>query len=307
MGKSSGGGSQQVVQNNSPWSGQEPFLNMGSNQTWYVDNGQGGTATKTGNIAGLFPRAYDLLQKGGPAYFPGDTLANQSPYQGQAIDLTAQRALGNPITGSADALTADTLQGDYLSPDSNPWLDATFNKGAQQIENRLRTAWGGNDVVPGSSGVNQAALGEALSDFGTQLYGSNYAQERKNQLATLGLAPSVNAAGYADLGQLGAAGEAERGLGQLDINDAIQRYNYEQNLPYLNLQNYGQLIQGNYGGTNTTTQPVYGGGMGALGGAALGGLGAYGLSSAFPATFGALGGPWGIGGAAALGALMGKR
>lgn len=259
-GGGSGGGGTTIVQssaqqNAQPWSEQQNYL-------------------KT-----LFSEADKLRQTGGPQYFPGQTLATPSPYSGQAIDLTAQRALqGSPITGAAEQQTTDTLQGKYLDPSSNPWLNATFNQGADQLENRFRTAWGGSDVNPGSSGMNQAALGKSQADLATQIYGGNYANERMNQQRALALAPQTANMGYTDLAQLSQAGAAQEQQGQKSINDQISRYNYEQNLPYLNLQNYGKLVSGDYGGTATSTQqtPYFNSGLGSAGKMGLAGLGGLG-------------------------------
>src|SRR6185437_4662233 len=62
---------------------------------------------------------------------------------------------------------------------------------------------------------------------------------------------------YADIGQLAAAGDAQTQLAQQGINASVDRYNYNQNLPYNTLANYMRMIQGNYGASSTQTMQNY--------------------------------------------------
>jgi hypothetical protein len=116
---------------------------------------------------------------------------------------------------------------------------------------------------------------------------------------TLSLAPQFAQQDYIDIAQLAAVGQAREQMAQALINDQIARFNYAQQLPYNKLAQYQGLIQGNYGGTETTTTPTNNN----VGGALLGGAGA-GLGLA-QSIFGAgLGWPGGLL-AAGLGALSG--
>ena len=114
------------------------------------------------------------------------------------------------------------------------------------------------------------------------------------------IGPEIAQSDYNDIARLSAAGDAARGLEQQDINDAIQRYNYEQNLPYLNLQNFGQMVSGDYGGSGTQTsmQPYYRSPLSnPIAGAGIGGLLGYGMTNS----------GYGAAGGAALGGLMGGK
>lgn len=93
-----------------------------------------------------------------------------------------------------------------------------------------------------------------------------YDQGLTNMMRGAALAPQLANQDYVDIGQLANAGATQQNLQQQQINDAIQRYNYNQNLPYNNLSNYLGLIQGNYGSSSTqTTQNAVNPLMGALG------------------------------------------
>lgn len=154
-----------------------------------------------------------------------------------------------------------------------------------------------------SGAAAQAAQNQGLTLGATQaaqgLASQNLLTQQGNQFKGAALAPGIDAQSMANYQTaLGAAGLGQQNSQNL-TNADIQKWNYEQMLPWNNLGLYNQLVQGNYGGTSTTTQPYYQNQganalSGALGGAALGaGLaGTLGVSSGL-----------GAGGGAALGAL----
>ena len=62
---------------------------------------------------------------------------------------------------------------------------------------------------------------------------------------------------YQQASALQNAGQQTQGLNQQAINDAMARWQFGQQQPYQNLQNYIQNIQGNYGQNQTQTQPYF--------------------------------------------------
>jgi hypothetical protein len=127
-------------------------------------------------------------------------------------------------------------------------------------------------------------------------------RQRSLQFGVAGLAPSLAAQDYADINALrGVGGEVEDLTGRL-MEDSAARWDFDQNAPQVNLDNYLARITGSYpGGTTTGTTPTYRNrAAGALGGAATGAGLASGLMSA-----GAINSwnPWGWGLMAAGGLL----
>lgn len=138
--------------------------------------------------------------------------------------------------------------------------------GQQNIQNQLGAAGQLSNIGQNNIG-NQLAASTALTNLGfgniaNQLAGGqglsqNFANAAQNQLGALGLAPSLNNMSYQQAAALQDAGQTTQGLNQAAINDAMARWNYGQQQPYANLQNYMQNIMGNYGGTSATTQPYF--------------------------------------------------
>ncbi len=178
----------------------------------------------------------------------------------QALQMQQQRAMNNPAVGTLDA----TLRGDYLY--GGPGFNAAYGAAADQIMPSVQSMF--SRAGRTGSGLAQGEMTKQLGNAFAGLYG----QERNNQMQALAMSPQI---GYADADRLAGVG-AQR-----------EQYLQDQAMePYQRLQMYQQGIQGNYGGTQTTTQPLYRNRMaGALGGAAAG------------ATLG----PWG----AAAGGLLG--
>lgn len=99
-----------------------------------------------------------------------------------------------------------------------------------------------------------------------QLYGADYAR----QLQAAQLSPGLAQADYADIDKLYQIGQAQESYQQAALADAMQRYNFQQNLPAAKLQSFLSAAYGAPMGQQTT-QPIYRNtGANVLGGASLG-------------------------------------
>ena len=254
MGKSSGSGQTGTSQIDTsgisePWGPQQQYLTTG------------------------FQQALNALQSGGPAPFAGQTFVPFSPQTEQAMGMTEQRALaGSPLTTSAQDLTQRTLEGDFLTPDSNPFLEQYYKRGAEQIQPNIAAMFGAGGRT--GSGAQAMSLGRGLADLSTGIYGGAYDQERKRQMDATRLAPALAQADYADINQLMNIGGMAEAKGMETIQDQMQRYYANQMRPERALDSYLNRIRGTYGGQTETQKmhPVYGAttGQNIAGGAMLG-------------------------------------
>lgn len=300
-GKGGGGGSTTTVQKADPWAGQQPYLQD------------------------IFQQAQQLYNSGGmaPNYYPGQTVADQSQWTQNALQMQADRAQnGSPLIDNAsnamnNITTGQALQNNQglnvlnqLSQEDNPYVDELYNRANSQAQSAIN----GNFSSAGryGSGAHAAASADAANNLANEMYSSLWdkradAAQAAGQLYNTGIGQQVVAGqagqqlanqAYTDAAALGQAGSAMDDYNQQKINADIDRYNYNQQQALLALQNYNNLIQGSYGGTTTTTgqQTSSGSTLGnALGGALTGGGLAYMLGASNPI----------IGGAALAGGLLG--
>lgn len=223
-----------------------------------------------------------------PTYYPGQTYVSPSQQTQAALQAAQQRAtVGNPLTPAAQQQALGTIQGQYLG--GNPFFQGAFNAATQAAQTQYQDA-----VQTALSNASRAgrygsgAMGTALDRSGGQfaqaltntagtLAYQNYADERARQQAMIGAAPELAQQDYQDINKMLQLGQIAEGYQETALADAVNRYNFAQQAPYMKLQSY---LSGAYGAPTgmQTSQPVYRNQFGniiggALTGAALGGLG----------------------------------
>jgi hypothetical protein len=210
-------------------------------------------------------------------------------------NLAASQGLGSAIgnlayqnyqQGLQQQQQAATTMGEFGAQNISNMLGAAGTLGQLGASNLgAQLSAGGELANIGQGNIgNQLAASTALTNLGlgnvgTQLagmqgFGGLYGQAAQQQMQALGLSPAIGQMQYQQAGALQDAGSTLQGLNQSAITDAMNRWNFGQQQPYQNLQNYMQNIQGNYGSNTTASQPYYSNSLantlgGALGGSAL--------------------------------------
>lgn len=139
---------------------------------------------------------------------------------------------GSPLTDAAGNLTQSTLRGDFLSPDSNPFLQQTFNRAADLTRTRLDSEFGG---AGRNLGAALPARSEELQTLAADIFGGNFQRERDRQAGAVGQAQNLAGQEFADI-------QAMIDSGSLPVDQFINRL--------------AALIP-NAGGTTRATQPVF--------------------------------------------------
>jgi hypothetical protein len=191
-----------------------------------------------------------------------------------------------------------TAGGEYLS--GNPFFSGAFDAAAraagstfqdqmQQVaSNASRAGRYGSGAMGQLQDRAAGTFATALTDTAGKLAYQNYDAERARQEAAMGnignlygadyarqlqaaqLSPALAQADYADIDKLYQVGQAQESYQQAALADAMQRYNFQQNLPAAKLQSFLSAAYGAPMGQQTT-QPIYRNtGANVLGGAALG-------------------------------------
>ncbi len=232
--KGGGGGAPSTtttVQKSDPWGGQQPYL------------------------TDVFSKAKSESNRP-MQFYPYQTVANFSPEQTMAHSLITGRALGgSPVTGSAQDEALKTLSGEYLTPQSNPYLSFYAKEAMEQA----LPSWDNTAVSAGRYGGGAWALGreKLQSDILSKLYGGAYEGERARQMSALGQAIPLADEDYKDYARLATIGEEKQAMQQALIDEARKRWDFSQMEPWQRLQQYSNLIQGHYGGTTTAQTPYF--------------------------------------------------
>ena len=240
------GGSKSTTTRTEPWAEQKPYLETG------------------------FKRAEDLYSSGRmtPEYFGGPTTAGFTPYQEQAQEqaydyISGPRAAAQQM--GAEEAQLDMLSGEVDTTRFDPVADAVRAQAMAQLT---------GDVLPGirqqitqynpggstrGDIVQAQAISSAQEDITNKIASAQFqaykdAQDRR--MGALGRYPSIMGAPLQQYDAMSAVGAQQRALEQAGIDEAMQRYSYESQLPTIGLQNYLAGISGDYGGTTTATGPA---------------------------------------------------
>lgn len=154
-----------------------------------------------------------LLQQSQGAVNPFAGAAGLTNPEAFGLSQVAQRGFGTSAVGSdSNALLQSILQGQGLSPTSNPFLAATIEAAQRPIIEQFGDASrglrgtfnsAGQFTAPGASSPFELAsarlntgVANALGDVGTNISFQNFNAERDRQLAAVGLAQTGDAQGF---------------------------------------------------------------------------------------------------------------
>lgn len=196
-----------------------------------------------------------------------------TPYQNQALGMYGQGTpFAQQLAGGAARSLQDTLSGAYLNPQTNPYLDATYQAAAKPVvENYQFATAPGNMAAAQRAGqmggsayneqniLNQYGLGSNLSDLAANIYGQNYQQERARQAGAQAFAPGTTQNLYAPAQNLLGAGAYQQGQQQNVLNTNFANALRGVEFPFALLGGFGgalgQAGQGTGTSSSTSTFP----------------------------------------------------
>lgn len=221
-----GGDTQTSTSQNTPWEGAQPYI------TNYLSRAK--------------------TQSNTPFQFnDGDQIAPFSPEQQLGLGMTTNRAInGSPVMNAAQQNAYGTLNGDFMSPNSNPWLQANVGQAMDDVTGRINSQFNNNNF---GGTAHQETLGRNLGEVGSRMYGDNYNSERARQMQTMSMAPQMAAADYQDATALLGVGDARQGLAQQYLNQANGLFNQNNNYNQTQLDAYGNAVRTGLGAGSTTT------------------------------------------------------
>ena len=238
---SKGSGSQTQTTKSEPWEGQAPYLRD------------------------IFQQAQNMTPQ---QFYPDQTYANPDDILLRAEQIGEQQALGGQ-TDIANALVPGftSLMTDPSARFADPMFQEALRAGTRPMEESasrlLQQARRGATQAGQLGGSRQGILESEVikdlltkqSDVASKLYGDVYGDALKSQAVAMQNIPTIMSGLQAPAQTLQQLGNIRTARAQLPIDEAMQRYNFNQNANLANLQNYANLIGSPIPGTQTTTQP----------------------------------------------------
>ena len=239
MGK--GSNTNTVTKDAEPWEGQAPYLRD------------------------IFSQAQNMTPQ---QFYPNQTYANPDDILLRAEQLGEQQALGGQ-QDIANALVPGftSLMADPSTRFADPMFQEALRAGTRPMEESasrlLQQARRGATKAGQLGGSRQGILESEVikdlltkqSDVASRLYGDVYGDALKSQAVAMQNIPTIMSGLQAPAQTLQQLGNIRTARAQLPIDEAMQRYKFNQNANLANLQNYSNLIGSPIPGTQTTTQP----------------------------------------------------
>lgn len=252
--------------------------------------GSGHSTTTTDWPSWLQPYANQFAQQYMNLAMPGGQPAAYSPSLNQQVapfNAAQNQGMGNIMSaaGGLQGLSGDatqqldqTLQGKYLDPSTNPYLQQTYNQAARGVtdeysmgtapalaaEAQRAGAFGGGSGYDETAAAGRFGLGQNLAGLANQIYGGNYSQERQNQLGAQQMVGQTmqNAMmpGQAEMG----VGTTQQQQSQLGLDTATQNATRQSQYPFTIMDQLGQALAGIRGPAGQSTTPIKTGALGGL-------------------------------------------
>lgn len=199
------------------------------------------------------PAAYPLKDMD-PALFA--QLAPFTPDQQAGMDsIRGAAGEGGRLADIGTGQLQQTMAGQYLTPESNPYLEQTYNAAARGVTDQYRQAVAPGlmaqaqqaGVAGGSAAGEQDAyqrfqLGQNLSDLAAQIYGGNYQQERGRQIGAVAQIGDQQRAMQMPGQALLSTGTLQQGQEQSALDLAQQNASLAEEYPYKLLSYLGNVL-----------------------------------------------------------------
>jgi len=236
-----------------------------------MGGGGGGSTTTSGIDPTIKPyvtygleEAKRQYESPGAAFFPGQTYVSPSEATQAALQAAQTRAMsGSPIQQAAQQEYLSTVQGRGVNPFLEGALAGTtrqaeeaYTRGVQGLQSKASSMGRyGSNAMGQQVGQAQDIFGRNLAESAGSLAYQSAEAERNRQMQAVANAPAYAQADYQDIQKLLTAGQGGGSYQQKELQDANNRYNYEQTLPQQKLQQFTNLFTSvPSGGVSTSTQ-----------------------------------------------------
>ena len=245
-----------------------------SNKTTTTTSKGGGSSTSETTTTPMQQEYYQQLLKNAqhlytnyrPQYYQGQTVADMNAFQKQSMNDTANWVTGGAqnMMGDMNNNYMDMMSGRVNTGEGSPYGDMinVFQNQATDSANTLLGSLRSNQVTSGQAGgssrgdlMNNEVINQAnqqVTDATAGMYNNAYNQAQDTRNHALTQYGSIMNMPLEMSKQLyNRVGVPLQQWDQARMNDAQQRWNWQQQQPWQNLTQFANLISGNFGGTNS--------------------------------------------------------
>jgi hypothetical protein len=238
--------------------------------------GGGSSTTSTGIDPSIKPYVEFGLEEAkkqynapGAQFYSGKTYVSPSEATSEAIRLAAARAReGSALTDAAQAEALGIVKGRGVNPflegalaGTNRQAQEAYTQSVQGLQSKASSMGRyGSNAMGQQVGQAQDIFGRNLAEKSGELAYQAAEAERGRQVQAIKDAPAFAQTDYLDFEKLLKAGQASESYDQKKLQDAINRYNFEQTAPERKLAQFTNLFTSvPSGGTSSTTTQQSGG------------------------------------------------
>lgn len=222
-------------------------MSMGGQATGNTTSTQTPPAYMYPYIGTALGQAGNLLQTGGPQYYPGQEVASFNPVQQKAMQGIVNTGMkGTPALSAAQGFDKTLLNGGGR----NPYLDPMYAQAAGATQNQLSSEFAG---MGRNVAESQPLRAEQLNNLATSLYGGQYQNSMQDALLAGDQAQSLYDTRLQGLDAAQGIGQQIQNQSQGLIDGSKNAYDYNQNLPWQNVQSYEGLLSGLQPGQSQTS------------------------------------------------------
>jgi len=234
---SKGGGGSTETSKSEPWEALQPYLKK------------------------TYAEAEGMYDTYSPQYYSGTTQAGFSPDQ-----LTAQAGIRDFATRGAPTIMNPALSAyqygtgsSILDVANNPYIQGMAQGAVSDVmaglapemanirSGAIQSGGYGGSRQGIAEGAALAGAADAATRAAADIYGQAYGQGLDAQGRTLGMTGDILQAGFSPYGALSASGAEQQAREQALIQDAMSKYEFEQNLPYNRLSQFTGALSGTQG------------------------------------------------------------
>ena len=184
-----------------------------------------------------------------------NSVAGANPYLQAGWEATANRAMqGSPVMSAANQQMQNTISGQYLNADSNPYLTGQINAAQGDLsrnfnavnkpgwDSRMSKAGGYNSGVAEAAGMDYGNLAQNMGRVGSDMRFNAYNTERGYQQQAMGMAPQFAQQDYQDANALLNVGAQRQAFDQAGADQNQRWFQESQAYPQNRLNDYARMI-----------------------------------------------------------------